>query len=243
MAAPQRGRRFVLERMNTLPSVDYDRVGEESLFGMWESGEATDMLAPLSVRRPRYRRLIAGILRRYAPTQTARVLSIGAGNGFTEAELAAAGFNVLATDRSDIALRFCKRKGLVTAKYEFPEEPSVHLHGFDVVYCDGVLGHLWRPATGCQEFWVKATKFCKRDALMLLSNDLSETDTAPTLGVRTDPGAKFFRPPAGWFARDAQASGLWQPEATRTLRYRRQGLLRRREILILRRSLVDEGVV
>jgi SAM-dependent methyltransferase len=183
------------------------------------------------------------ILRRYAPAPRARVLSIGAGNGFTEAELAAAGFDVLATDRSEIALRFCERKGLVTAKYEFPEDPPEHLRGFDVVYCDGVLGHLWRPAAGCREFWVKATKFCKPDALMLLSNDLSETDVAPTFGVRTSPEAKFFRPPAGWFARDAQASGLWRPEHVRVLRYRRHGSLRRRELLILRRSLVHEGVV
>ncbi|MDQ3802470.1 MAG: class I SAM-dependent methyltransferase [Acidobacteriota bacterium] len=229
--------------MNALPSVDYDGAGEESLFGMWESGGATDMQAPLSVRRPRYRRLIVGILRRYAPEPTAHVLSIGAGNGFTEAELVAAGFNVLATDRSEIALRFCERKGLVTAKYEFPEEPPECLRGFDVVYCDGVLGHLWQPAAGCQEFWVKTTKFCHRDALMLLSNDLSETDAAPTLGVRRDPGAKFFRPPAGWFAQDAQASGLWRPGPARVLHYRRYSSPRRREILILSRSLVDKGVI
>jgi SAM-dependent methyltransferase len=229
--------------MNTLPSVEYDSVGGESLFVMWESGEATGMLAPLSVRRPRYRRLLVGILRRYAPAPAARVLSIGAGNGFTEAELAAAGFSVLATDRSEIALRFCERKGLATARYEFPEEPSEGLRGFDAVYCDGVLGHLWRPELGCQEFWVKATEFCKRDALMLLSNDLSETDIAPTFGVRADHRARFFRPPAGWFAQDAQASDLWRPEHARVLHYRRQGSLRRREILLLRRSLVHEGVV
>lgn len=229
--------------MNPLPSVDYDGAGDESLFGKWERGEAASMQAPLSVRRPRYRRLIVEILRRHASAPTARVLSIGAGNGFTEAELAAAGFEVLATDRSEIALRFCERKGLVTARYEFPEDPSERLRGFDVVYCDGVLGHLWQPAEGCREFWVKATQFCKRDALMLLSNDLSETDAAPALSVRGDPGAKFFRPPAGWFAQDAQASGLWRPEHARVISYRRQGLLRRREILTLRRSLMHERVV
>lgn len=229
--------------MSTLPSVDYDGAGGESLFVMWESGRAAGLLAPLSVRRPRYRRLIVGVLRRYASAPAARVLSIGAGNGFTEAELAEAGFNVLATDRSAIALRFCERKGLATARYEFPEEPPEGLRGFDAVYCDGVLGHLWRPESGCQEFWAKATGFCKRDALMLLSNDLSETDAAPTFGVRGDPGARFFRPPAGWFAQEAQAGGLWRSEHARVLRYRRHGSLRRRELLLLRRSLVNEGVV
>lgn len=229
--------------MKTLPSVDYDGVGGENLFVMWESGEAAGMPAPLSVRRPRYRRLLVGILRRYAPAPAARVLSIGAGNGFTEAELAAAGFNVLATDRSEVALRFCERKGLATARYEFPAEPSESLRGFDAVYCDGVLGHLWRPESGCQEFWVKATEFCKRDALLLLSNDLSETDAAPSFGVKANPEARFFRPPAGWFAQDARASDLWRPEHARVLRYRRHGSLRRREILLLRRLLVHEGGV
>lgn len=229
--------------MNNLPQVDYDGSGEESLFLKWENGEPTALQAPLSVKRPLYRRLVVGILRRYAPTARARVVSIGAGNGFTEAAIAAAGYDVVATDRSDIALRLCERKGLAVAKYEFPDEPPAHLRGFDIVYGDGVLGHLWQDAVGCQEFWVTATKFCKREAWMLLSNDLSETDDVPTFRVRADPDARFFRPPAGWLARDAEASGLWRADMSRVLRYRRYDSVRRREMLILSRSLMHERVV
>ncbi|HEX8736847.1 MAG TPA: hypothetical protein VF721_16055, partial [Pyrinomonadaceae bacterium] len=86
--------------IENLPSVDYDGVdeyGSQSLFAIWESGQTSQMPAPLSVRLPRYRRLIVELIKRYGAKPPASVLSIGAGNGFTEAELAAAGFDVLAT--------------------------------------------------------------------------------------------------------------------------------------------------
>src|ERR1041384_8180907 len=97
-----------------LPYIDYDtsEVAGESLFALWEQGESGLLPAPLSVRRPRYRRLIIGLVKRYRPSLNATVLSIGAGNGFTEADLVSAGFDVVATDRSEIALEYCRQKGV-----------------------------------------------------------------------------------------------------------------------------------
>lgn len=221
--------------MDSLPYVDYDssQCGE-SLFALWERGESTQVPAPLSVRRRRYRQLIVRLTKRHQPKSCARVLSVGAGNGFTEAALRVAGFSVLATDRSEVALEYCRRKGLKTMTYEFPNQSLPTLEKFDVIYSDGLLGHLWQSGQGYGRCWVRFAEFSRVGALLILSNDLSDTDDMPVLNVTGAPDAGFFRPPAGWFAREAEASQLWTIEEARLLRYRRRGELRRREILALR---------
>lgn len=226
-----------------LPYIDYDasEVSGESLFALWERGESGQMPAPLSVRQPRYRRLIIELVKRHHPSLHATVLSIGAGNGFTEANLVSAGFDVVATDCSEIALEYCRQKGVKTVHYEFPNQSPSGLNQFDVIYCDGLLGHLWQPERGYTHCWTRFAEFAKFRSLLILSNDLADTDNGPTLRVVGAPEASFFRPPAGWFAQDAMASHFWTFEEVRVLRYMRRGLLRRREILLLRYSLMDKG--
>lgn len=223
-----------------LPSIDYDKqvYGSESLFDAWETGGSSTMQAPLSVRRPRYRKLIVSIARTYAPSPSATVVSIGAGNGFTEAELAKAGFRVTATDRSRIALRYCREKGLTAEYLDFPSSDG--FRRFDLIYCDGLLGHLWQDRLGYSQCWPALANLGEKNSMLIISNDLANTDDEPTFAVKDHPHAKFFRPPAGWFAKDAQSSGLWTAVTTRMIRYRRNGY-RRREIVVLRRSLVDKG--
>src|SRR5262249_10149554 len=106
--------------------------------------------------------------------------------------------------------------------------------------CDGLLGHLWQPKGDYARCWTRFAEFTKFRSILILSNDLADTDTAPTLEVVGAPNACFFRPPSGWFAQDAEASHLWRCEEVRTLRYLRRGLSRRREILLLRYSLMDK---
>src|SRR5262245_51841900 len=103
---------FQMKRLS-LPYVDYESFQSgESLFAVWESGAPTQMPAPLSVRLSRYRQLIVKLARKHHLKSSAKVISIGAGNGFTEVELQKAGFDVLATDVSNVALEYCRRKGL-----------------------------------------------------------------------------------------------------------------------------------
>jgi len=226
----------------SLPYVDYDSFQSgESLFAAWESGAPTQIPAPLSVRLAQYRQLIIGLVRKHHLKSCAKVLSIGAGNGFTEAELQKAGFAVLATDVSEIALEYCRRKGLQTMHYEFPDLSFPGPLDFDVIYCDGLLGHLWQSEHGYSRCWRRFAELARVDSLLILSNDLADTDEMPTLKVIGAPDAVFFRPPAGWFSHDAVASKLWRVEEIGLLSYSRRGLPRRREILTLRHSLVDEG--
>ena len=88
--------------------------------------------------------------------------------------------------------------------------------------------------------WTRFGEFACAGALLILSNDLADNDDMPVLNVIGAPEAGFFRPPAGWFAKDEEASQLWTVEEVRLLHYLRRGQPRRREILSLRYSLVDE---
>lgn len=216
------------------PDFNYDSSESgESLFAVWETGKPAQMPAPLSVRRPRYRRLIVKLITKHVSRSQSRVLSIGAGNGFTEAEIQMQGYDVLATDVSEIALEYCRRKDLKTLRYEFPTQLFSLPSGFDVIYCDGLLGHLWQLDQTYAGCWSRLAKLANTDALLVLSNDLADTDDAPVLKVMGLPEVSFFRPPAGWFAKAAEASGFWRVKETRLLRYLRRGLPRRREILAL----------
>jgi SAM-dependent methyltransferase len=244
---------LVAAMAESLTSINYDgdeSTGLESLFDAWERGATTRMQAPLSVRSPRYRSIIVGLIKRLQGRDAGTVLSIGAGNGFTELALSEAGFDVLATDKSAAAVAYCREKGLNALKYDFPDGSPPSPNKFAVLYCDGVLGHLWSAQCGYRRTWSRFAELTKENGFLLLSNDLSDDDGSPTLRVSGEPDAQFFRPPLGWLAKDAVASGLWRPQSSRLVRYRRgqdtgagcgKGRhLRRRELLVLQRSLMNE---
>jgi len=216
------------------PYFNYDSSESgESLFAVWERGGPAQLPAPLSVRRPRYRQLIVGLITKHVSASRPRVLSIGAGNGFTEAEMRVRGYDVIATDISEIALEYCRRKGLKTLRYEFPHQSFPTPSKFNVIYCDGLLGHLWQLDQSYSRCWSRFAELTATDGLLILSNDLADTDDTPTLKVMGAPEASFFRPPAGWFAKAAEGSGFWHVKETRLVGYLRRGVPRRREILAL----------
>jgi SAM-dependent methyltransferase len=197
------------------------------------------MQAPLAMAddcyRARLREIFASL-----PASGSRVISIGAGNGRMEAELVKAGWDVLATDPASGALEHCRAKGLKTARLRLGEE--LGLGGFDVIYCDGVLGHLWEPGAATSSAWRALAKLGDAGSLCVASNDLSDDDARARFGVRGSPDAAFYRPPAGHLALEAVDTGQWATGSEVIYPYRRRDRLRRREILVMRRLLVDERV-
>lgn len=222
-----------------LRSVDYEPPGEPSLFDRWEADAQTELPPPLAFRDATYR---AEIVRLLAPFMEAgrRLVSIGAGNGCAEAALAAAGWDVLATDPAASALRVCRAKGLATARFELLEDPPIG--PADVIYCDGVMGHLWDPRSASVPAWCALAALGRRGSVCLASNDLADDDEAAQFAVRASPRAAFYRPPAGWFGRDARSTGRWSVEGEHLYPYQRAGVARRREIVVAR-LLTDERVV
>lgn len=221
-----------------IPSIAYEPRGEPSLFDLWEAGADAPLPAPLAVRDPVYRARIVEILTPFQDDGR-RLVSVGAGNGVVEAMLVRDKWEVLATDPAFRALEICREKGLSTARFELLVDPPPGR--FDVIYCDGVMGHLWDPRSASVSAWKALAGLGRRGSLCLLSNDLSDDDQSPRFAVRGSPTATFYRPPPGWYGRDATATGLWRIEAEQHYRYRRRGTTRRREV-VLARLLTDERV-
>lgn len=217
-----------------LQSVVYDPPNGPSMFDAWEAGISTSLAPPLSVVDACYRAYVVDILRDHL-RDGRRLVSVGAGNGCVEVELAKAGWDVLATDVSDSALRICAGKGLGVTRFDLLSTSPVGR--FDMIYCDGVLGHMWQPGAGCAAAWNALALLGRAGSRCLLSNDLADDDADHQFTVRSTPGAGYFRPPAGWFARDAVATSPWTVDSLRMYVYRRSGRERRREQLLLK--LID----
>ena len=215
-----------------LPSIAYEPALGPSLYELWESGSRAPTAPPISVTDTDYRSAVVAMLRPHR-TQHARLLSVGAGNGFTEQALQRDGWEVLATDCAATAGEFCRRKGLTFRQLCLGTDQPPDLGRFGVVYCDGLIGHMWRERSRTAHAWRALRRLVAEDGLLLTSNDLSDADRAE-FTVRGIPDAAFYRPPAGELAASAATEG-WQLDSIAYYRYDRSGP-RRRELLILRPS-------
>jgi glycine hydroxymethyltransferase len=229
---------WIPERRSPLQAISYEPSDEPSLFDQWEVGEDAALQPPLSVTDAAYRQTIVETLAPYRRFGR-RLVSIGAGNGLTELALSQAGWDVLATDSAESAVRLCLAKGLNAQQIGLFSADA--LGTFDAIYCDGVLGLLWHPDDGVSAAFRALARLGTKTSVCLVSNDLADTDERPQFTVRALPGVYFYRPPERWFAQDAQATGLWTVEAKHMYRYKRMGSARRREILVLR-LLMNERV-
>lgn len=223
--------------MERLPSVEYEPIGEPSLFDLWERGMRAPLAPPVAVVDPEYRRLIVSVVDN-AGAPGRRLVSVGAGNGFVEAELRDNGWDVLATDPASSARRCCRAKGLTTSSFTLLEDGSPGV--FDVVYCDGVMGHVWTPSTGLRDAWRALASLGRSGSVAVVANDLSDHDVGPQFRVRSLQEARFYRPPAGTCADDARGTG-WDVRSEAVYEYLRGGTPRRREIVVAL-LLVDERV-
>jgi SAM-dependent methyltransferase len=116
-----------------------------SLFDIWEGGAANgDSVTPSTYSAP-YRAwmidFLTGLLDRTNPPT---LLSVGCGNASVEAEVARAGYDVLAVDLLERAVQIARRKGL-TAEVADIRSWSPEEGRWGVVYADGLMAHLYDP--------------------------------------------------------------------------------------------------
>jgi SAM-dependent methyltransferase len=222
---------------NRLPSIAYDPPGQPSLFDLWEAGEPAHLQPPLAFSDTKYRSKITSVLE-HQRSAGRRLVSVGAGNGVLEAALAAAGWDVLATDPAVSALRLCRARGLPTRRFELLRDAPIDR--FDVIYCDGVMGHLWDSKFASIPAWIALWQLGHRDSICCVSNDLSDTEEVE-FAVRGSSTAAFYRPPPGSYGRDATSSLRWSVVSEHIYDYLRTGVQRKREIVVAR-LLADERV-
>lgn len=214
-----------------IPSITYEPPNGLSLHELWESGASASIRPPISVVDSEYRSLIVRTVRPLRMPNT-RLLSVASGNGYTEQALQQDGWSVLATDCAVTAGEFCRDKGLHFRKFCLGIDDPSNIGSYDVVYCDGLIGHLWRTQTGTASVWRALRPLVVSDGFLLTCNDLSDDDQAK-FEVRDHLEARFYRPPAGELSLAAAEVG-WHTESVTHYEYDRRGP-RRRELLLLRR--------
>ena len=162
-----------------------------SRFGIWEKRKAVgDSITP-SIYSDEYCRLVATKVMSLCGVENPRILSIGCGNGFLEEKIMQCGGKVLATDISDIALKFSKNKGLETEKLDASKTPwNYHDASFDIVLAEGCVGHLIKE--GSIDYLVKeANRVLKQDGLFVIINDIPK-EANVEIQRHADPTINFY---------------------------------------------------
>lgn len=142
-----------------------------TIYQIWEQGGAFNDSVTPSTYCHEYRSHMALKIVSLAKAQD-RVLSIGCGNGFVEAELSSRGLRVQAIDCNSEAVDLTAAKGVEAFMADYFSLPTGFLSSYDVVYADGLLGHLYDAQTGLEGFFQNLQRLRPHSrAWLVLSND------------------------------------------------------------------------
>lgn len=161
-----------------------------SIYDIWEQSSAfNNSITPASYCAD-YRSHIALKLSSLTANQ-ACIFSIGCGNGFVEKELINLKHRVKAVDCNQKAVHLTRQKGVDAFVADFFKLTTAHFQDVDLVYTDGLIGHLFHPQ---KELELTLKKFkdlnLKSGTYIVISNDAPQ-----------DPNADF--------APHDQVSGFW----------------------------------
>lgn len=150
-----------------------------SIYQIWEQGGAfNDSITPSTYSRE-YQSHIQLKIERLTTTGD-RIFSIGCGNAAIEGMLCKSGRHVFAIDCNEEAVSLARRKGVAAEQGDFLKMPPGGLSEFDLVYADGLVGHLCDARTGLQPFLAGVERARLRTkARLLISNDAPRTPGAP----------------------------------------------------------------
>jgi predicted TPR repeat methyltransferase len=166
-----------------------EREQHRNIYEIWETGHAFNDSVTPSTWCDDYRQWIVKQLERQLRFDPSKhVVSIGCGNAFVEQDLCQKGYSILGMDINESAVQLALDKGVpavVADIYEWePEGKNV-----DLIYCDGVLGHLYVEGNECQEALARLRSWLKPgEGILLISNDASKDGSE----VAFAPGVKGF---------------------------------------------------
>lgn len=184
----------------------------ESLFDIWERGDARGDSVTPSTYSVEYREWMTDLLRGHLDEQHGGLVSIGSGNAVIESDLVRAGYTVLAVDVFPKAVEFarCKGVGAVCADVRHwdppPEKP------WSTVYADGLMGHLYEPGEGLLPILSHVRDWLEpQEGVLVISNDRppETADVEPAPGV---PG--FFWLSEEFLRKQAAAAGFHEVSCT-----------------------------
>jgi SAM-dependent methyltransferase len=181
----------------------YSKPREEgvNIYDIWEEGKAyQDSITP-SIYYSQYRSFITNKIKSIIDQDyTGRILSIGSGNAFVERDLHSSGYSILASDPNPDAMTLAQKKGvpfvLADVNQWEPQEKN-----FALIYCDGVMGHLYQPESGFETLLSRLRQWLLPNyGKILISNDAAVIDTP----VHPHPNVKGFY----WFSPEYLCSEL-----------------------------------
>lgn len=179
-----------MEASNSKQTYYDDSLGTESIFYLWEKGEARgDSVTPATYSAD-YRLAIVGLINNFIPSKK-KILSIGCGNATIEKILLDLNFEVVAIDPHPIAVEIAGNKGIKVEQKNFDEIDSQNLENVTLIYMDGVIGHLLNDDKYLSKSITLLTKkMGKKMWYLLCSND------APKSNLDIEPHPKV---PDFWY--------------------------------------------
>jgi SAM-dependent methyltransferase len=149
------------------------RNGGLSLLETWELGYAAGDSVTPSTYCPQYRawmsRRLLDELDVHGSGRPGSLLSLGCGNAAVELMVAASAHQVLVTDLCDDAVALARRKGLTAVQADVMTYQPDRRH--DVVYMDGLLGHLFDEHTGVLPVLERVRPWLTPGGALVASND------------------------------------------------------------------------
>lgn len=223
--------------MKKLPSINYNKpiTGQsKSLFEFWESGEFPLNISTPSVAIEAYRARLLRLFHKFSNCKKDFIISIGCGNGFIELELQNAGFAVVATDTNDKAVEIIQGKGLHGFRFDIVKDDTNKLVKADLIYADGLMGHIWHERFGYTQFFRKLYSMLKPGGRVIVSNDLCDENAEQgSLSVNADRRAQFYKSVPGYVATQIKETGLFVIVCEEIFVYERPGRGHRRREIVL----------
>ncbi|MGW1159801.1 class I SAM-dependent methyltransferase [Streptomyces sp. NPDC002513] len=167
---------------NLKPLLDYyetPRSANETIYSIWERGEAFNDSVTPSTYVPEYRSHL--VLKFLSLTREgSKVFSFGCGNAAVEGALVEHGRQVSAIDVCPEAVALATLKGVDAFTTDYFELPSEEVADCHAIYADGFLGHLFDSVTGIEPALQKLKELdLKPGTLLLFSNDAPPDRNTP----------------------------------------------------------------
>lgn len=115
--------------------------------------------------------MVERLLRSIDSNPEKRILSLGCGNAFVEAELIRQGFDVFAIDINSEAVELALAKNVPAKQIDFFDFQAPSAKPYDLIYADGFFGHLYSISSGCEHVLRKVHSLLSKRGKIVISND------------------------------------------------------------------------
>lgn len=200
----------------------------KSRFQLWEEGKNIGAsVTPSTFDKEYLKEIVSTIVEIIKPITKPKILSLGCGNAFIEAELLKLGYDILATDVSKQALEFANKKGLKT-KYFDAIEPVPLEDKFDLIMSDGVIGHLADKNSSISSFLNNSKNILNIGGVIFIAND---TPTKRLSVQKHDGFSHIYWFSASYFKKQLKDSGF-KSIKSKYLEYFRPNYGQRKRVLV-----------